>query len=412
MAQNLGAASAAQFPPTPPEKFNRQEKKAIGFLSGLMFFRMFGVFVVLPIFSVYALQMPLATPFLVGLAYGGYALTQAFLQIPFGILSDVWTRKKALILGFSLFAGGCLVSALANNIYWMLLGRLLQGTGAVSSTLIAFLADNVRDQFQTRAMAFIGLSIGLSFGLAFFMAPLLAYFIHIQGIFLVLSIISLGIVLVLIFQKEPTLVKKPTKLRFQDLFLFLIKYPIALPVCTNFLISFGLAVFLFNLPLLLLHQFSWQGAELWKFYLPMLILGGVAMVPASILAEKYKRFRTVYFVGISCILVAALVFILGLFALGVTITVGLLAFTSYLFFIGFNIFEPLLPSLAVKNSPEHQKGLGSGILSFFQFLGQFFGAFAAGLFQGPSTYIAFLLLLLIACAIMVWTGFSRSFQHL
>ena len=178
--------------------FTYTEKKSIYSLSGILFFRMFSIFLLLPIFSVLALDLEEATPFLIGVAFGAYGLTQGFLQLPFGMWSDRAGRKKVIVLGLGLFIIGNLLAAVADSIYLMIIARFLQGTGAISSTVFALVADLTRPEVRTRANAAVGVSIGTAFAIAFLTAPFLGEWLGLGGMFCMIaifSLISMGLVI-------------------------------------------------------------------------------------------------------------------------------------------------------------------------------------------------------------------------
>ena len=168
---------------SPNPLFTPLEKRSILGLSGILFFRMYGLFLVLPVFSVMALELEAATPVLVGIAFGVYGVTQGLLQVPFGMLSDRIGRKPVIMGGLLIFMFGTMMAALTETVYWMIFARFLQGAGAVSSAIFAFIADRTRPEVRTRANAFLGGSVGLSFGLAVLSAPFMAQWFGLEGIF-------------------------------------------------------------------------------------------------------------------------------------------------------------------------------------------------------------------------------------
>lgn len=378
--------------------FNQSEWASLFLLGGVFFFRMLAVFIVLPVFSVYAFQLKDATPFLVGLGFGAYGFTQAIFQIPLGILSDIVGRKKIIILGIIIFALGCLLSAFADNIYTMIAGRFLQGAGAISAALIALLADQVRAELHVRAMAFIGIFVGAAFALGFLSSPFLADKIGLSGLFILLAVVSLANILVILVLK----VKKSNNQLLSALPIFwqqLKSGVLNVVFLTIFTVSFGLSLFMFHLPLLL-KKINIENQDFWKFYLLLLVIGILVMVPAAIIAEKYRKIKPVMITGGFFILVAALFSIILGQTTSDSLYYNLLLVLCYIFFAGFNIFEPILPSLAIKLGGDKNRGAVSGGLNFFQFMGSFFGAVSAGLFYNSLVFLPFLGLLLL-CLIML-----------
>ena len=350
-----------------PSLFTSVEKKCIIGLSSILFFRMYGLFLVLPVFSALAMGLDQATPLLVGLAFGAYGVTQGILQVPFGMLSDRIGRKPVIMGGLLIFVLGSVIAA-----------RFLQGAGAVSSAIFALIADLTRPEVRTRANAFLGGSIGISFGIAILSAPFLSQAFGLDGLFWLISaitIVSMGILLKGVPEVEPSskLVEPESAAR---MLLTVLKLKSLRAINLGGLIcGTGLSMVFFLVPLMMFqHEFT--QSELWKVYLPMLLLGGLAMVPAAIIAESRNRFREVMLVGILLLLGSAILLGIGWqkdslnwFLAGV-----------FLFFMGFNVFEPILPSLVSRLTTAETKGTATGVYNLFQFGGHFMGALLAGLF--------------------------------
>ena len=170
--------------------FTSTEKRSIYSLSGVLFFRMFSIFLLLPVFSVLAMDLEGATPFLIGVAFGAYGLTQGFLQLPFGMWSDRAGRKLVIVIGLGLFVAGNVLAAFVDSIHWMIVARFLQGTGAISSTVFALIADLTRPEVRTRANAALGASVGIAFAFAFGAAPFLGEWLGLNGMFLMIAVLS------------------------------------------------------------------------------------------------------------------------------------------------------------------------------------------------------------------------------
>ena len=386
--------------------FTPLESCSILSLSSIMFFRMFGLFLVLPVFSLLAQELDGATPLLIGLAFGGYGLTQALLQIPFGIWSDRIGRKPVIMVGLFLFIIGSLIAAFADNIYLMIVARLLQGAGAISSAVFALIADLTRPEVRTRANAGIGASIGMAFGGAFFIAPFLGGFAGLSGIFgLITLMATVGLMILWRFVPEPENQSRTPNTPTLEM----IKSVLVLPSIRTidfgaFVCSTGLSAVFFMIPIQLAEQ-GWISSELWQIYLPMLLSGGLIMVGAAIVAETKNRFREVMFLGVGFLI--ASVFCLAFFHEfqdNFLLIAGL-----FLFFMGFNVFEPLFPSLVTRLTNPTTKGTASGVYNFCQFVGHFAGAAIAGIFY--STNLLFLLGLLL----MINLGFLfllyKDFQN-
>ena len=366
--------------------FNSSEKKSIYGLSGILFFRMFSIFILLPVFSVlvmdtieweqqYNLQKKLS---LIGIAFGVYGLTQCFLQIPFGMLSDRIGRKKVIAIGLCLFIIGNIFAAISESIYFLIFARFIQGTGAISSTVFALIADLTRPHVRTRANAAIGISIGIAFASAFALANILGESIGLDGIFWLISLISI-VSLILLLRIVPN---PENNLELEGHTSFLEMFKIVWEISSlrtiswgGFVCGLGLSSTFFMLPLIL-SQYGIDRGGMWKIYLPMLLLGGISMVLSSVLVDSKNCFKEVMLFGIILMLLS-LVF-MGLGQLHELVIMYIVAL--YLFFMGFNIFEPILPSLVSRTTTSETKGTAVGVYNFAQFFGHFVGATIAGLF--------------------------------
>lgn len=359
-------------------------------IAALFSFRMLGLFLLIPVFTLYANDFKGATPALIGVALGGYGLSQGFLQMPFGLLSDKWGRKPIITLGLILFIIGSLIGALTDSIYGIILARILQGTGAVGSVLIALMADLTPDESRTKAMAVIGMTIGISFSLAMIISPALTHRFGLAGIFYLTAFLaSLG--LLLLHAVIPT----PEQERFHGdsetnpaLFRSVIHNTNLLHLnfgifCQHFILT---STF-FVLPLILnYHIEQKQLSQAWPFYLTIMVLAFIVMIPFIIYGEKKHTTKPVFLSSIFCTALAQ----------------GVLIFTNnqwyslcvlmLLYFIGFNILEALLPSQISKQANPNSKGTAMGVYSTAQFLGIFAGGTAAGFLyewhQDKSIFIA------------------------
>lgn len=367
-------------------------------IAAIFSFRMLGLFLLIPVFSVYAENLQGATPTLIGLALGGYGLTQGLLQMPFGMLSDKWGRKPIITLGLLLFTLGSLLGALTNSIYGMILARTLQGTGAVGSVLIALLADLTPDEQRTKGMAVIGMTIGISFSLAMVISPALSHYSGLAGIFYLTAFLAVSGIMLL-----HLVIPNPVKECFHadsEANPSLFK-----PVISNrhlqrlnvgiFCQHFILTSTFFAIPILLSHHIK-QGhlTQQWHFYLPLMLFSFVLMIPFIIMAEKKKLMKAVFVFSV-------------LFS---TIAQFLLAFTCqdwyslcllmFVYFIAFNILEATLPSLISKQANPKSKGTAMGIYSTSQFLGIFVGGSLAGvLYQWHSSQGIFMINALLG---LIW----------
>lgn len=330
----------------------------------------------IPVFTVYATQLTAATPVLIGIALGSYGLSQGVLQMPMGMLSDRFGRKVIITIGLLLFVLGSLWGALTDSIYGMIAARILQGTGAIGSVLIALLADLTSDVNRTKAMAVIGAAIGLSFSLAMVLSPGITQVFGLSGIFYFTALLGL-FGLVMLHTVIPTPEKEPFHYDSEA------SAALLKSVLKNrhlqrlnsgiFFQHFILTSTFFAVPLLLQEHIQRQNlSEPWQFYLPLMLFSFVAMVPFIIFAERKHKIKPVF---------------LGSIIL-VTLSQGLLALTyhhwlsicilMFVYFVAFNFLEASLPSLVSKQANPKSKGTGMGVYSSSQFLGLFAGGGLAG----------------------------------
>jgi len=386
--------------------FTLSEKRSIYSLSGVLFFRMFSIFLLLPVFSVLAMDLEGATPFLIGVAFGAYGLTQGFLQLPFGMWSDRAGRKLVIVIGLGLFIAGNFLAAFVDSIHWMIVARFLQGTGAISSTVFALIADLTRPEVRTRANAALGASVGIAFALAFGAAPFFGEWLGLNGMFLmiaVLSVVSLVLVLTTVPNPETTNLL-PQNVSFWNMAKMVWKVPALRTISWGgFVCGAGLSSTFFLIPMILV-QHGFERAEMWKIYLPMMLAGAVAMVLAAIFAEVKNRFREVMLFGIVLLLTSLVFMGLGQEQNRLIWFVAAL----YFFFMGFNVFEPIFPSLVTRSTTSETKGTAMGVYNFAQFIGHFVGATVAGALY-VNNYLIFLLLLAVA---EIWFFYlTLSFQN-
>ena len=386
--------------------FTSTEKRSIYSLSGVLFFRMFSIFLLLPVFSVLAMDLEGATPFLIGVAFGAYGLTQGLLQLPFGMWSDRAGRKLVIVIGLGLFVAGNVLAAFVDSIHWMIAARFLQGTGAISSTVFALIADLTRPEVRTRANAALGASVGIAFAFAFGAAPFFGEWLGLNGMFLMIAVLSVAsLVLVLTTVPNPeTTNLLPQNVSFWNMAKMVWKVPALRTISWGgFVCGAGLSSTFFLIPMILV-QHGFERAEMWKIYLPMMLAGAVAMVLAAIFAEVKNRFREVMLFGIVLLLTSLVFMGLGQEQNRLIWFVAAL----YFFFMGFNVFEPIFPSLVTRSTTSETKGTAMGVYNFAQFIGHFVGATVAGALY-VNNYLIFILLLAVA---EIWFFYlTLSFQN-
>ncbi|MBZ5488588.1 MFS transporter [Halomonas aquamarina] len=369
------------------------ERRAISGLAGLYASRMLGLFMVLPVLALYADALDGATPLLVGIALGVYGLTQATLQIPFGLLSDRIGRKRVIALGLIIFAVGSVVAALADSIGGIIVGRALQGGGAVAAAIMALLADQTREQVRTAAMATIGLSIGVSFAIAMVVGPWLASWAGLSGVFWFTALLTLLGLLVLWRWVPPA----PRRVHHRDVGLDReqFKNVITRPDLWRLDISiFALHLVLMAIFVAVPFRLQEAGIALAHHglaYLAIMGLSFVAMVPLMIVAEKKQQIKVVCLLAIGAIGVS-------LAGLGLPFSEGRWLFVGlFVFFTGFNLLEATLPSMLSKLAPAGAKGTAMGVYSTSQFMGAFLGGTLGGLLADTWGLDA----VFIGCAILV-----------
>ncbi len=351
-----------------------QERRAAFSLAMIYAFRMLGLFMILPVFALYAEDLPGATPFLMGLALGVYGLTQAVLQIPFGMWSDRIGRKPVILIGLLIFAVGSLIAGSAHSIEGIIVGRAIQGAGAIAAALMALAADLSREEHRTKMMALIGASIGASFTLSMVLGPLVNDWIGISGIFYSTAVLALvGIAILFFFVPDPvhSHFHRDAEVESRSLFSVLKNTQLLRLDAGILSLHFVLMCVFLVLPLELKNTLNIAADQHWQIYLPVFALSLLIMVPFIIIAERKQAMKVIFNGAIISLVVATLIFLNNH-------TLWLTILALVLFFTGFNLLEASLPSLITKTAPATQKGTAMGMYSS----SQFFGAFAGGTLGG------------------------------
>lgn len=347
------------------------EKRAGVALASIFALRMLGLFLILPVFAIHARTMPGGDDLtLVGIALGAYGLTQAMFQIPFGMASDAFGRKRVIVFGLLLFAAGSALAAMSTDIWWTIAGRIVQGAGAISAAVTALAADLTRDQHRTKVMAMIGSSIGLVFAVSLVAAPMLYAAIGMDGIFwltAVLAIAAIGLVTHVV-PPAPPLPPGP-KPPFRDVLLDTQLLRLNFGIFTLHMVQMAMFVVV---PGLLIRYGGLPLASHWKIYLPAMLGSFVLMVPAIFFAEKRDKVRPVFVFAIGLLLVTLLVMWRDNTNFMV-VAGGLLSF-----FVAFNILEAMLPSMISRIAPPRAKGAALGVYNTTQALGLFVGGALGG----------------------------------
>jgi predicted MFS family arabinose efflux permease len=354
-------------------KLTPSERRASVALAGLFACRMLGLFLLLPVFAVAASGLPGGDdPMRVGLALGIYGLTQAFMQIPFGLASDRYGRRPVVIAGLLLFVAGSVVCALADDVFWITIGRAIQGAGAISAAVTAWLADATRDEVRTRAMAMVGASIGLSFALSLVLAPLLVGWWGLAGLFWTiacLGVASLAVAAYIVPVVPRTTARSMKHARPGEV----LAHKDLLRLNFGVFVLHCIQVALFVVVPALLAQSGGLSTEaLWKVYLPIILMSFVLMVPVIFVAERHRAHR-----GALRGAVAGLVVVCALLPLA-SHSFYPLAVVMTAFFVMFNVLEALQPSLVSRVAPAQFKGLALGFYNTAQAAGLFCGGALGG----------------------------------
>jgi predicted MFS family arabinose efflux permease len=376
------------------------ERRASIGLASIYGLRMLGLFIILPIFALYAEKLPGGeSHFLIGIALGAYGLTQAILQIPAGWLSDRYGRKPVIVVGLLLFAAGSFVAASADDIYWIIAGRVIQGAGAINAAVMALTADLTREEHRTKAMAMIGITIGITFSISMVLSPLLYHYVGMSGMFSLIGVLAfISIAVVLWFIPNPAITrfhsdteantsKLAEVLRNKDL--------LRMDFGVFTLHAILMSVFM-RVPFILRAD-GLDAQHQWQVYLPVMLIAFALMVPPIVIAEKKAKMKQVFMLAIALAVVSQIaILFLENSILGVAVSL-------LLFFTAFNVLEATQPSIVSKIAPLAAKGTAMGVFSSVQFLGAFFGSAMGGLliqlYGGNAVLIFAVVMLLLWLAV-------------
>ncbi|HEY9277802.1 MAG TPA: MFS transporter [Methylotenera sp.] len=382
------------------------ELRATLSLASIYGLRMLGMFLILPIFAIYASTLPdKPSGLMVGLALGAYGLTQALLQLPFGMASDKYGRKPMIYIGLGIFAIGSMVAALAMNIEGVIIGRAIQGAGAVSAVVTALVADLTRDEHRTKAMATIGGTIGIAFAFSLVAGPILNEWMGVPGIFFLTGILTLAAIAVVRFvvpdpvhsHYHSDASAAPAKLKdvLKNRQLLRLNYGI-------FALHAAQMAMFVVVPFAINQTSDMDVNQHWKIYLPVVLAAFVLMVPAIIYAEKQSKMKQVFVAAVAVMLLAQI-----MFAVSISYFWGIVASLT-IYFIAFNLLEASLPSLISKIAPAAAKGTAMGVYNTAQSLGIFVG----GAFGGYLSHVYGFASVFIFCGVMMvlWLLFASSMQ--
>ncbi|QIX86101.1 MFS transporter [Campylobacter ureolyticus] len=344
--------------------------KTVLSLSFVVGSRFFGLFIILPVFGLYASNLNNSNTMLAGVAIGIYALMQMIFQIPFGAMSDKFGRKNVMSLGLVIFIIGSLICGFTNDIYWMIFGRFLQGSGAVGSVAIAMISDFTSEEKRGKAMAIMGMMIGAAFGLSMVLGPYLSARYGLGVLFHISTALTL-ICIILLYTTVPEEIKISSLQKKVSIIEILVQKDLALMNLTNFLQKMLLTMTFFVIPIVLVTKLGFMEKNLWIVYSISMVFGFIAMGMAGFMGEKRGLSKMILLLGISFFIFSYVCFVVAnskiLFIIGVI-----------LFFIGFNMHEPIMQSAASKFAKSDQKGAVLGVFNAAGYFGTFVGGIGGG----------------------------------
>jgi MFS family permease len=385
---------------------NALEVRASVSLASVFGLRMLGLFLILPVFAVHAKSLAGGeSAILVGLAMGMYGLTQAIGQIPFGIASDRYGRKRIILIGLVLFILGSLIAAVDESIYWVIVGRAVQGAGAVSAAVTALIADSTRDEHRTKAMALVGASIGLTYAASLVLAPLLYTSVGMRGMFLLVALLALFAIALVVFVAPQAPPRSPETVSFQTV----IRDPELMRMNFGVFSLHAIQMSMFVvLPNILVSAGGIPIDQHWKIYLPVVLASFILMLPPIFLGEKRGRMKQVFVSAIALLLLVEI-------GLRAAVTQPSLSFEMVVMlllalFVAFNILEASQPSLVSRMAPAGARGAALGVYNTMQAIGLFAGGAGGGLlaqyFGGPAVFTA-------GCLLIVgWLIIAASMKNL
>ncbi|MCL2872369.1 MAG: MFS transporter [Betaproteobacteria bacterium] len=359
--------------PSARPRMTAPERRATINLAGIFGLRMLGMFIVLPVFALYAETLPGGDDrFLIGVALGIYGLTQAVLQVPFGWASDRYGRKRMIYIGLLIFAVGSFVAAWAPTVFWVTVGRALQGAGAISGVVIALVADLTRPEVRTRAMMVVGITIGATFAFSLMTGPVLKNWIGVPGIFVLTGLLALAALGAVRFRvPESPQVPQDRRVELRD-FNKVLTDPHLLRLNFGILSLHAILMALFVQVPFDLRAAGLPAESHWQVYLPVLVGSVILMMPAVRRIDQPQHGRWMFCGAIAVLLLAQVLLMFSHQSL------AWLATALLLFFTAFNLLEATLPALISKQAPVALKGTATGVYSSLQFLGTFVGAAAGG----------------------------------
>ena len=386
-------------------KMTAAERRAVISLSSIMGLRMIGLFMVLPVFTLYAHQLENATPALIGIAIGVYGLSQAFFQIPFGALSDRFGRKPIILIGLLIFAAGSLLAGMAHSIALMIIGRALQGAGAVGSTILAMMADLTREEQRTKSMAIAGITIGFSFSVAMLVGPILTKWVPVNELFF-LAMLFAVIAILLLYTAVPTSLThrwhRDTEPELKSFLKLLVAPELAKLNSGIFILHAIFTASFVVIPISLYHFAGLEANRQWVFYLPTLLVAFILSLFCIGMAERKQQLKPYFLGGIITLALAELL----LWMAPHHTTLAIIGLS--LFFTSFSLLEAFLPSLISRTAPAARKGSALGIYSCSQFLGIFVGGVLGGWLYGQFSFTGVYLFCIVLA--LLWLALAFLMQ--
>jgi MFS family permease len=389
--------------PTDQFKMTSAELRASVRLASIYGLRMLGLFLILPVFAIYAKGVPGGDNItMVGLALGIYGLTQGLLQIPFGALSDKYGRKPIIAIGLAIMALGSFIAAFATTIEWVIVGRALQGAGAISSAVVAFIADSTRVEVRSKAMGMVGGTIGLSFALSLVVAPLVFDSIGVPGLFFLTGVLAIAAIFASQSVPVPEVSEKknlgpPPTLKEVALDSELMRINIGM-----FILHLAQMSIFVVVPPLIVSQAGLPIPKHWQVYLPAVLISFALLMPPLLKAERAGRLRTLMIASIVALMIVAAGF--GWLKLNLWVLVVLM----FLFFLAFNMLEATLPSLVSRLAPEAARGKAVGLFNTLQAIGLAAGGLMGGFLAqrgGPQLVFGVVIVMLL-----IWIGLVATMK--
>ncbi len=376
-----------------------KERNQVGIIALIAMFRMFGLFALLPVLSIYASNLKHATPILIGLSVGAYGLTQAIFQIPFGLMSDRIGRKTVICIGLIIFILGSLVAANSETIYGVIFGRLLQGVGAISSSLSALLTDLTRKEIRTKSMAILGVGIGGSFLLSLMFGPIISSYFGVRSLFFISAIVSLiAMSLLVLIPSGARRLNSDIQRNLRNVF----KLNLLVNHLHIYFLHLILTMMFVVVPFIITKELNIPLIDHWKIYISSLLASLVFAIPLILSDDKEKEKKSL-FLPVALLLISQLMLVI----FGDSMI--LVIISLIVFFTGFNYMEASLPARISIMADEELRGASLGVFSSFQFLGAFSGGILGGWLIGmfaPKDAIIFSVLLII-----LWLVFAIFFKR-